>query len=69
MKDVYIIEKNELMGLSILIAESIVTQSEKFYGFTMNARDTNRALNSDEMLGILAPIIRKTLKDLGNLEK
>ena len=69
MKNVYIIEKDELIGLSIVIAESIIEYSEKFYGFRMISRETKRELDKDMMLGTLSPPIRRCLEGLGEIKK
>lgn len=62
MREVIIIEKDEVMDLSILIAESIIECAQKIYGFTMISRKTNREMDIDMMLGALAVPIRKALK-------
>jgi hypothetical protein len=69
MREVIIIEKEAFVGLSVLIAESIIATSKKSYGFTMISRDTNRELNDDGMLGSLTPAIRKTFNLIGDIEK
>jgi len=69
MKEVFIIEKTEFIGLSVLIAENIIEQSKKFYGFKMVSRDTNRELSEDGMIGVLSPAIRKALIEIGNTGK
>lgn len=69
MKEVFIIEKTEFIGLSVVIAESIIEYSKKFYGFKMVSRDTNRELSDDAALGVLSPAIRKALKEQGNMGK
>ena len=69
MREVFIIEKAEFVGLSVLIAESIIEQSKKFYGFRMVSRDTNSELSDDGMIGVLSPAIRKALKEIGNIRK
>ena len=50
------------MDLSVLIAEEIITFSEKFYGFTMISRDSKKEMDEDGMIGVLAPAIRKGFK-------
>lgn len=62
MREVIVIEKDELMGLSVLIAESIIRYSKESYGFTMISRDTNKAMGTEAMLGALAPSIHKALR-------
>jgi hypothetical protein len=69
MKEVFVIEKAEFVGLSVLIAESIIEQSKKFYGFKMVSRDTNRELDDDAMIGGLSQAIRKALKEMENAGK
>lgn len=64
-KEVFVIEKSEFIGLSVLIAESIIEYSKKFYGFKMVSRDTNRELSDDGMIGVLSPAIRKAFKEMG----
>jgi competence transcription factor ComK len=63
MREVIIIEKDEVMELSILIAESIIEYAQKFYGFSMISRKTNTEMDPDMMLGVLAVPIRKALKE------
>lgn len=62
MREIIVIEKDELMDLSVLIAEEIITFSEKFYGFTMISRDSKKEMDEDGMIGVLAPAIRKGFK-------
>lgn len=69
MKDILVIEKSEFIGLSVLIAESIIGQSKKSYGFRMVSRDTNNELSDEGMIGVLSPAIRKALKEIGNIRK
>ena len=69
MREVIIIEKDELVGLSILIAENIIESSKQIYGFTMHLRDTKKEMSEDAMLGMLAPVIRRALKQIGQAEK
>ena len=69
MREVILIEKSEIMGLSILIAEEIIAYSEKFYGFRMISRDNKKEMDQDEMLGSLAPAIRRGLKKGAELEE
>lgn len=62
MREVIIIEKEELIGLSILIAERIIADSKRSYGFTMVSRDSEKEMSRDRMLETLAPSIRKALQ-------
>lgn len=62
MREVIIIKKDEFVGLSVLIAESIVEYSKKFYGFTMVSRQTDNVMCDDAMLGFLSVPIRKALE-------
>ena len=69
MREVIIIDKSEIMGLSVLIAEAIIAYSENFYGFTMISRETKKEMGHDEMLGSLSPAIRRGLKKGEGLEE
>jgi hypothetical protein len=62
MREVVVIEKDELDGLSVLIAERIIAYSNMSYGFKMVSQETGRALGEDVMLGMLAVPIRKALQ-------
>ena len=59
MREIIIIEKSEIMGLSALIAEEIIGYSERFYGFRMISIDTKKEMGRDEMLMSLLPGIER----------
>jgi len=62
MKKETIIEEGDIICMSTTIAESIITYSEKFYGFKMLSRNTQAEISSEEMEPILILVIKSALE-------
>lgn len=62
MREIIIIEKDEVLAMSVQIAERIIAYSKMSYGFKMISRETGRALDKDVMMGMLSVPISKALQ-------